>query len=242
MTSNPMLNIRAQDYTMLDTKPMTIQGAINKSLILVAIVLLTGGYTWNLCTNGFGDKVYLLTMVSSVAALILAIITSFKPDVSKITAPIYALCEGFLVGAVSYLYNSLYQGIVVQAAGATILALFTMLLLYKAKIIRCTPVFQRVIFISTLAIAIFYLIGWIASMFGHPMTIFNGSVTGIVLSVVICAIAAFNYIIDFHVVEQSAAANYPSYYEWYCGFALLVTTVWLYFELLRLLAQLSKRN
>ena len=117
-----------------------------------------------------------------------------------------------------------------------------MLFLYKAKILRATETFKKVIFISTAAVAIFYLAGFIGALMGHPMTIFNGGAMGIGVSLLICAIAAFNFIIDFEFFELGEKSMLPEYYEWYCGFALLVTLVWLYLEVLRLLAQLNRRD
>ena len=239
MTSNPMLRANVAENVMLDSKPMTIQGAVNKTLILVAIVIGCAFGTWNICAQGFMDKGFLLM---KVAGLILAIITCFKPKVSKITAPAYAVCEGLLVGTISYLYNQAFDGIVVNALAITILALVVMLFMYQQRIITATPLFKKVIFISTAAIAIFYLVGFIGALLGHPMTIFNGGLIGIGVSLVICAVAAFNFIIDFDFIEQGERNNIPDYFEWYGAFGLLVTLVWLYLELLRLLAQLSRRR
>lgn len=237
-----MLRTNIAENVMLDSKPMTITGAVNKTLILVAIVVACAFFTWNICAQGFFDKAILLMKASAIAGLILAIITCFKPKVSKITAPAYAVCEGLLVGTISYLYNSLFDGIVVNALAITILTLVVMLVLYQQKIISATPMFKKVIFISTAAVAIFYLVGFIGALFGHPMTIFNGGLVGIGVSLVICAIAAFNFIIDFDFIEQGELNNIPDYYEWYGAFGLLVTLVWLYLEILRLLAQLSRRR
>lgn len=242
MTSNPMLNQRVAENVVLDSKPMTAQGAVNKTFLLLGIVVLTGCYTWNLCAHGFSDKAGMLSVIGAIAGLILAIITGFKPQVSKITSLAYALCEGLVVGAVSFMYNAAYAGIVGQAVLATFCALFTMLFLYKAKVLQATPTFRKVIFTSTVAIMIFYLAGWIGALLGHPMTIFNGSMIGIVVSAVICVIAALNFILDFDFIEQGERNLLPSYFEWYGGFALLVTVIWLYFELLRLLAQLNNRR
>ncbi len=242
MSSNPMINSNVQENVILEGKPMTVQGAINKTLILLGIVILSGLYTWNLCAQGFSDKAGLMAIVSSIAGLILAIVASFNPKSSPITAPAYALCEGLVVGSVSFMYASLYEGIIVNAVAITLITLLSMLLLYKTKTIQATPTFRKIIFTSTIAIAIFYLAGFIGALLGHPMTIFNGSNIGIGISLLICAIAAFNFILDFDFIEQGQNRNLPEYFEWYGGFALLVTVIWLYFEILRLLAQLNRRN
>ena len=242
MSSNPMIRSNIQENVILEGKPMTIQGAINKTLILTGIVILCALYTWNLCTQGFSDKATLMVIAGSIAGLILAIITSFNPKSSPITAPIYAGCEGLVVGAISYAYASLYEGIVVNAITITLITLLSMLLLYKTKTIQATPTFRKIIFTATIAIAIFYFIGFIGALLNHPMTIFNGSSLGIGVSLLICAVAAFNFILDFDFIEQGQNRNLPGYFEWYGGFALLVTVIWLYLEILRLLAQLNKRD
>lgn len=242
MSSNPMLKTNVAENVMLEGKPMTISGAINKTGILLGIVVLVAFYAWSLCAGGYADKANMLLIGGSIAGLILAIIASFNPKSSPITAPAYAICEGFVVGVISYAYGAMFNGIVQNALGLTILALFAMLFLYKTKVIQATPTFRKVIFISTLAIAIFYLAGFIGALLGHPMTIFNGGTLGIGVSLLICAIAAFNFIMDFDFIEQGERNMLPEYFEWYGGFALLVTLVWLYLEILRLLAQMNRRN
>lgn len=242
MTSNPMLNSRVTENVIFDSKPMTQSGAINKTLVLLAIVVIAALGTWDICAKGLTDKAYMLTTVSAVAGLVLAVITSFNPKASPITAPAYAVCEGLLVGTISYMYNSMYGGIVLNAVSITLLALFSMLFLYRTKVIQATDTFRKVIFTSTVAIAIFYLAGFIGALIGHPMTIFNGGALGIGVSLVICVIAALNFILDFDFIERGANHGLPDYFEWYGAFGLLVTVIWLYLELLRLLAQLNRRN
>ena len=242
MSSNPMLKQNIAENVILEGKPMSISGAINKTAILLGIVVLVAYYAWTLCAGGFSDKANMFLIGGSVIGLILAIITSFNPKASPVTAPAYAVCEGFVVGVVSYAYGAMFEGIVFNALGITILALFAMLFMYKTKVLQATPTFRRTIIVATFAVMIFYLAGFIGALLGHPMTVFNGGATGIVISVVICAIAAFNFILDFDFIEQGERNNLPDYFEWYGGFALLVTLVWLYLEILRLLAQLSKRD
>ena len=145
------------------------------------------------------------------------------------------------MGSVSFAYNQFYSGIIPQAAGITLLVLFTMLFLYKARVLQATEKFRKVIMTATFAIAIYYLVAIVAGFLGHPMTTF-GTPVGIVISLVICAIAAFNFILDFDFVEKASNSLVPDYFEWYSGLTLLVTVIWLYFEILRLLAQLNRRN
>ena len=241
MSSNPMTKINVAENVVLDGKPMTIAGTINKTAILLGVVVLVAYYAWTLCANGFSDKATLFLTGGSIIGLILAIVTSFNPKSAPITAPVYAACEG-LVGVISYMYGSAFSGIVQNAIGITIIALLSMLFLYRTKMIQATETFRKVIFTSTVAIAIFYLAGFIGALLGHPMTIFNGGIIGIIISFAICAIAAFNFILDFNFIEQGEQKMLPSYFEWYGGFTLLVTLVWLYLEVLRLLAQFNNKN
>lgn len=241
MSSNPMIKKEINGISLEDSRPMNISGAISKTFILLCIVVVTALYSWNLCSNGFSDKANLFLIIGAISGLILAIITAFKPSASPTTAPIYAICEGLVVGAISFSYGSMYDGIVMNAISITLLALFVMLGLYKAKILQATPAFKKVVFISTLAIMIFYLAGFIGALMGHPMTIFNGGILGICLSAGICIIAALNFVTDFDFIERGDG-NLPSYFEWYGAFTLLVTLIWLYLEVLRLLAQLSRRD
>lgn len=242
MSSNPMTKIDITEDIITQGKPMTIAGSINKTAILLGIVVLVAYYTWTLCAQGYTDKANLFLIGGSIAGLILAIVASIKPKTAPITAPAYAACEGLVVGVISYLYGSAFNGIIQNAVGITIITLLSMLFLYRTKIIQATPTFRKVIFTSTAAIAIFYFIGFIGALLGHPMTVFNGGAAGIAISIVICAIAAFNFIMDFDFIEQGEQRMLPSYFEWYGGFALLVTLVWLYLEVLRLLAQLNSRD
>ncbi len=240
--SNPMFRQDVMENVILDSKPMTVSGAVNKTFILLTIVVAAAFFSWGICAKGFYDRASLLITVSAITGLILAFITAFKPRSSNITAPAYALCEGLLVGALSFAYNAAYGGIVVNAIAITLLTLFSMLFLYKTRIIQATETFRKVIFTATIAIAIFYLAGFIGALLGHPMTIFNGGMIGIVVSLVICVVAALNFILDFDFIERGSQSGMPDYFEWYGAFGLLVTVVWLYIEILRLLAQLSRNK
>ena len=242
MSSNPMTKIDIKENVILDSKPMTISGTINKTAILLGIVVFIAYYTWTLCAQGYTDKANIFLTGGIIAGFLLAITTIFNPKISPFTAPMYAVCEGLALGIISYSYGSAFDGIIQNAIGITILALFSMLFLYKTKAIQATETFKKVIFTSTLAVAIFYLVGINGALMGHPMTLFNGGALGIGVSLLICAIAAFNFIMDFDFIEQGEKRLYPSHFEWYGGFTLLVTLIWLYLEVLRLLAQLNSRD
>ncbi len=241
MTSNPMIRNSRAEEVVFDSAPMTVSGSVNKTLLLTGIVVLCALFSWHIFAQGYTDKAYLIMGVSSIAGFILAMIAFFKPTTSPVTAPAYAICEGLLVGAVSYSYNAIYDGIVVNAVALTLLTLLTMLFLYKTKVIQATEKFRKIVVTATAAIAIFYIVGFVAALLGHPMTVFNGGIYGIVLSLVICAVAAFNFILDFDFIEKGEG-RLPDYFEWYAGLSLLVTVIWLYFEILRLLAQLNSRK
>lgn len=242
MSSNPMIKSGIIENAIPDEHPMTAQGAVTKTLILSLILLFGAWGGWYLSAEGFTDKAYLISFSSILFAFILALATSFKPACSPVAAPFYALFEGLALGSLSYIYNSLYDGIVSNAFGITLATLFGMLLLYKTKVIQATETFRAVIFTATFGVAIFYLVLFIAMLFGHPINVFNGSPLGITISVIICIVAALNFILDFDFIDKAEEYSLPKYYEWYGGLCLMVTIVWLYLEILKLLAQLSKRN
>lgn len=242
MTSNPLLRPEVISNVYEEYKPMTVQGAVNKTLLFLAIVVFAGYFTWNMCAQGFSDKVSLITMLSAIMGLVLVIVASFKPHLSKVLGSTYAICEGLVLGGVSYIFEASYSGIVLQAVGITLISLLSMLLLYKLKIIEATEKFKKTIIVSTLAIAIYYLVAIVMGFFGHPVTVFNGGLIGIGISVVFCIVACLNFILDFDFIERGSKSGAPDFYEWYGALGLLVTIVWLYLEVLKLLAQLNKRN
>jgi uncharacterized YccA/Bax inhibitor family protein len=157
---------------------------------------------------------------------------------------LYALLEGLFIGAISAMFNLAYDGIVLQAVGLTFGVGISMYFLYTLRIIRATEKFRAVVMTATMGIAVFYLIVWVMSLFGYNNMTFihEGSTFGIVFSLVVVVIAALNLILDFDMIEQGAAAGVPKYMEWYGAFGLMVTFVWLYLEILRLLSKLSSRN
>ncbi len=242
MSSNPMFNNRVFEEAIASDEPMTLQGVVNKTLVLLLLTVASGYYTWDLLVKGFADKAHILAIAGIIFGIVLCFLTSFRPNSAKITAPAYAICEGLVLGSISYMYEALYGGIVLNAVAITITTLFVMLFLYKAKIIVATEKFRKVILLATISIALFYLIEIIASFFGYNMTIFNNGPTGIAISMGICIVAALNFIIDFDNIERATSALAPKYFEWYFGFSVLVTLIWLYIEVLRLLAKFYKRD
>ena len=243
MTSNPMAQEKIYDGAVLDGEPMTVSGAVNKTIILLLTTFAVGVFSWTQAFNGYMDKVIMLMWGGIIAGFILAIIMRFKPQNAKVLSVAYAVCEGLAIGGLSAMYEMQLKGIVANAALITFLTLFMMLMLYKTGIIRATDTFKKVIFTATASIMVFYLVSIVISFFSpNFISIWNTGMLGIVLSVVFCAVAALNFILDFDFIEQGARNMAPKYFEWFGAFSLLVTIVWLYLELLRLLAQLSKNR
>lgn len=243
MTSNPMTQEKIYDGAVLDGEPMTVSGAVNKTIILLLTTFAVGAFSWTQAFNGYMDKVIMLMWGGIIAGFILAIIMRFKPQNAKVLSVAYAVCEGLAIGGLSAMYEMQLKGIVANAALITFLTLFMMLMLYKTGIIRATDTFKKVIFTATASIMVFYLVSIVISFFSpNFISIWNTGMLGIVLSVVFCAVAALNFILDFDFIEQGARNMAPKYFEWFGAFSLLVTIVWLYLELLRLLAQLSKNR
>ena len=243
MTSNPMTQEKIYDGAVLDGEPMTVSGAVNKTIILLLTTFAVGVFSWTQAFNGYMDKVIMLMWGGIIAGFILAIIMRFKPQNAKVLSVAYAVCEGLAIGGLSAMYEMQLKGIVANAALITFLTLFMMLMLYKTGIIRATDTFKKVIFTATASIMVFYLVSIVISFFSpNFISIWNTGMLGIVLSVVFCAVAALNFILDFDFIEQGARNMAPKYFEWFGAFSLLVTIVWLYLELLRLLAQHSKNR
>ncbi len=252
--SNPILNdnfTRAQEG-LLASEPMTINGAITKTGILLALVVLSAAYTWSLCAQGFTDKAYMLMWAGLIGGTIAAFagIFTVRSSLSKgevpsaITwlAPVYALFEGLFLGAVSANYQALYEGIVTNAILATFTVMFVMLGLYRARLIRATQRFRSSIILATASVAVIYLIQIVASLFGRGIPqIFTASPIGIGFSLVVIVVAAFNFILDFDFIERAAQNMLPKSTEWYGAMGLMLTLVWLYLEMLRLFAKLNRR-
>ncbi len=242
--SNPVFNDNvAEQARILEGEPMTISGAVNKTLILLACLIVSAGYTWFLWLNGYTDKAQMLTVAGAFVGFILAMVIIFTRKAMHILAPLYTICEGFFIGGVSAVYAAQYSGIVTQAVTATFAALFSMLILYRAGVIRCTEKFRAVIFTATLSVALVYLIQIVASFFNRGIPqIFTASPIGIGFSILVVAIAALNLIIDFDFIERGSQGLFEKKYEWYGAFGLMVSLIWLYLEMLRLLAKLSDRR
>ncbi len=247
-TSNPTLNSRIFEKARASLgsgQTMTVQGTINKTFMLFGILLLTAGWSWSNAMNPErAGMVGIISMGSAIAGLILAIATSFKPNWSPVTAPLYAACQGLFLGAVSLYFERSYPGIVIQAVGLTLAVMFCMLVAYKTGWIQATAGLRRGLMIAMVAIMVFYGIVWIASMFGvaPPAFINGGGILGIGFSVFVVGIASLFLVIDFDFIERASQEGLEKYMEWYGGFSLMVTLVWLYMEILRLLSKINRRD
>ena len=242
--SNPVFSRRAMEGNerILSGEPMTISGAINKTFILFACLLLTSFYEFSLYLQGYTDKAAALMMGGFVVSIIAFIMIMFARKTIKIMAPIYALSEGLILGGLSVMFEAQYPGIVIQAVGSTFMAFFVMLALYKAQIIKCTEKFRSVMMISMLSILGIYLVQIIGSIFHMSIPgLFSSGLVGIGFSLFVCIIASLNFILDFQVIEDGANQMADKSFEWYGAFGLMVTFVWLYIEILNLLAKLRDR-
>ena len=223
---------------------VTLQGTVNKTGILLGILVLTAVYTWNLFfQTGNPAAVMPIATGGAIGGFVLALITIFKKAWSPFTAPIYAALEGLFLGGISAIFEYQYPGIVIQATGLTLGTLASLLVLYKLGIIKPTENFRLMIVSATMGIAVLYLISMIMNMFGSSGIgfIHSNGLFGIGFSLFVVAIAALNLVLDFDFIEQGSELGAPKYMEWFGAFSLMVTLIWLYLEMLRLLAKLRSR-
>lgn len=244
--SNPVLNEKfLENERVLDSTPMSVSGAINKSLILFLCLFITAAYTFSMFFAGYVDLAKMLTNGGAIVGFIIALIMIFsrKPSIFKVLAPLYAFSEGCFIGGVSAYFEGYLSGIVAQAVICTMVTLLAMLGLYRAKLICATEKLRSIIVIATASIFAIYVIQFIATLFSRSIPqIFTASPIGIGFSLIVIGVAALNLILDFDFIEKGADSMLPKEYEWYGAFGLMVTVVWLYIEILKLLAKLSNRE
>jgi uncharacterized YccA/Bax inhibitor family protein len=246
-TGNPALSDRAFSGYMRVSQAdaaMTIQGTANKALLLLLCVLLTASWMWSTYYQAIHPEgVMTWVMVGAIAGFIVALATIFKPTWAPISAPLYALLEGLVIGGLSAMFEAQFPGIVIQAVGLTFGTCLALLLAYKSRLIRATENFKLGVVAATGGIALFYLITLVLTFFGIRLPLMYGTGwASIGLSLFVVVIAALNLVIDFDYIEQGAARGAPKFMEWYGAFGLMVTLIWLYLEILRLLAKLRSRN
>ncbi len=220
---------------------MTISGTINKSLIMLLILVVTASLTWTMTATGYNPMPFLIG--GALIGFVLVLIASFKPHLSTYLAPGYALFEGLFIGALSAIFEAMYPGIVIQAVGATFTTFLVCFMLYKYKVVTVTEKFKSVVIGATITIAIYYLITWLLSMFTSFQPVHYGnSLMSIGISVLVIVVAALNLFLDFDQIEKGAQKQLPKYMEWFGAMGLMITLVWLYVEFLRLLSKISSRD
>lgn len=237
-------------YANSSSNSMSVNGTITKTGLLLLIACVTGAMVWEKFTNSVDMTTGLPNpaaitgwmMLGGIGGFITALITIFKKHLANITAPIYAGLEGLFLGGISAIFEMRYPGIVFNAILATLGVLAVMLVAYRSGVIRVTEKFKMGLCAATGGIAIVYLINFAMSFFGGSMGIVSGSGNmAIIFSLIVCAVAALNLVMDFDIIEKGANSGAPKYMEWYGAFALMVTLVWLYIEILRLLSKLNRR-
>lgn len=242
-TGNPTLNDNTFRVEYTSTNAMTVGGTVNKTAILLLLVVMTAIWSWKKVMV-FGEPGPMIPWMigSGIAGFILALITIFKKTASPITAPLYALVQGVFLGVLSAMFEIMYPGIVFQAVLLTFGTLLSLLLAYKTGIIKVTENFKLGVVAATGGIGLIYLATFILGFFGINIPFIHGSGTfGIAFSVFVVIIAALNLVLDFDFIESGAERGAPRYMEWYAAFGLLVTLIWLYIEILRLLSKLRSR-
>jgi len=246
-TSNPALRSAFETEGLVLSDRMTVSGTVNKTGVLALCVVATAAWTWNRFLNaGSPDDVITsvgpLVAVGALGGFIVAMVTVFKKTWAPLTAPIYALLEGLVLGGISALTELRFPGVPMQAVGLTFGTLVALLLAYRSGMIRVTDNFRLGVVAATGGIALFYVGTIFMGFFGVRFPVFGAGSWGIGISLFVVIVAALNLVLDFDLIESGARAGAPKYMEWYGAFALMVTLIWLYLEILRLLSKLRSRN
>lgn len=249
--ANPVLNqeiFRKQNYAYANTGVMTVGGTATKTLLLLLMVIAGAAYTWKLYYNAVNPQSITGWMFGGlIAAFVMAMIISFKPKMAQYLSPVYAAAEGLALGGISAIFNEQFAltapNIVTHAVALTLVTALVMLTVYRSGLIKVNGTFMKVLTIALVSIMVFYVGSWIVSLFGVNLSMLhNNSPLSIGISIVIVAVAAFSLLMDYEFIRQASAAGAPKYMEWYGAFGLTVTLVWLYLELLKLLAKFSSRE
>jgi uncharacterized YccA/Bax inhibitor family protein len=226
---------------------MSVRGAINKFGFLLVMVIAGAVYNWHMFNQQQFGTMQTLMLVGAIGGLVLALAISFKPNWAAYIAPLYGLLEGLFIGGISAILNNAYAkqypGLIMQAVGLTFGVAIAMFLLYNFRVITVTNKLRSIIMSATLGILIFYALTWVLRLFGVNVSfVYDSSMLSIGISLFVVAIAALNLLLDFDMIEQGAERGAPKFMEWYGAFGLLVTLVWLYFEILKLLSKLAGRR
>ena len=253
--SSPFLSDKAFDGSRVASYDgeMTVSGTVNKTITLFLMMIIPAAFLWlkfdvqggegqEGLSYAFNNHLSGYMWGGLIVGFIASLVMMFKKSWAPYLAPVYAAAEGLFLGAVSLVFNAMYDGIVMNAVGITLLIFAAMLLAYRSGLLRATPMFTKVIMFATMGVGLFYLITMVMGMFGVESFYYGSSPLSIGISALIAGIAAFNFIMDFDFIEKQSAAGAPKYMEWFAGVALLMTLVWLYLEILRLLSKLQSRN
>ena len=244
-TSNPALNPKTfQGEGVGFGEAMTVSGTVNKAGILLICVVATAAWTWSqFIASRTPEAVAPWLLIGGIGGFIVALVTIFKKTWAPITAPLYGLLEGLVLGAISALFELRFPGIAIQAVALTFGTMVALLLAYRSGMIRATENFKLGVVAATGGIAIFYLVTFVLGFFGiHFTSIYGAGPIGIAFSVFVVIVAALNLVLDFDFIETGARMGAPKYMEWYAAFGLMVTLIWLYLEILRLLSKLRSRD
>jgi uncharacterized YccA/Bax inhibitor family protein len=220
---------------------MTLPGVIHRSILLLLLVAGTSAGIWAY-SDSHPSAIYPTIMIGALGGFVVAMVTSFKKDWAAVTSPIYAVLEGLFIGGISLVMEQRFPGLVLQAVLLTFGVMFALLAAYQSRIIRPSETFKSVIVGATFGIVVVYLVSMVLQLFFHmEIPLINGSgPIGIAFSLVVVGIAALNLVLDFDFIENGVAAGAPKWMEWYAAFALTVTLVWLYIEILRLLSKMRR--
>lgn len=249
-SSNPAFNEKYFDKVYNSSEVMTVSGTVNKCFILFILMVCSATFTWKMGLEA-NSSLFPLMMAGIIVGTIAAFVNIFWKEASHILSPIYAISEGLALGGVSALYSlqtdatgvPVGNGLVLNALALTLGVLFTMLALYKTGIIKVTEKFKSIIIMATCGIAIGYIASFIFSMLGiSSISFLRDQPIYIAISIGIAVIAALNFLLDFERIERGAENSLPAYMEWYCAFGLMLTLVWLYLEILKILSYFSKRR
>lgn len=246
LKESTFLDLGSGTVVSRDGDTMTINGTVNKTGFLLLLTVLTAAFAWSQTVGADGQPAPgfgIYAWGGAIGGFVIAMVTIFKKTWAPVTAPLYALVEGFFLGAISALFNAYYEGIVMQAVLLTFGTLFAMLFAYRSGLVRATENFRLGVVAATGGIALVYLATIVLGFFGIQIPMIHESgIVGIGFSLFVVVIAALNLVLDFDFIESGAEQGAPKYMEWYGAFGLMVTLVWLYVEFLRLLAKLQGRD
>lgn len=229
------------DAVVIDrNEAMTVSGTMNKSFLMLILLIASAAVTWSMTYSGQNPMIF--TIGGAIVGFILVLVATFKPHLSGYLAPGYAIFEGLFIGGISAIFEVMYPGIVIQAVSCTFVTFIVCFGLYKYEIVKVTEKFKSVVLAATLAIATYYLVSWLLTLFTSFQPVHYGnSWMSIGISAFVIVIAALNLFLDFDQIEKGVQAKMPKYMEWYGAMGLMITLVWLYIEFLRLLSKLNKK-